>query len=45
MNRRLTLLSMLFALNAGVVGGITSSLADEITRVEVGIGELRGEIL
>ena len=28
----------------GVVGGITSSLADE-AGVEVGIGELRGEIL
>ena len=46
MNRKLKLLSIvLFALDAGVVGGITSSLADEMTRVEVGIGELRGEIL
>ena len=36
---------MLFALDAGVVGGITPSLADEITQVEVGVGELRGEIL
>src|SRR5712664_3578177 len=45
MNRRLALLSIvLFALDAGVVGGITSSLADE-ARVEAGIGELRGEIL
>jgi hypothetical protein len=41
MNRRLELLSIvLFALGAGVVGGITSSLADEaglevsISRVE-----------
>ena len=48
MNRRLKLFSIvLFALSAGVVvgGGVTSSLADEITRVEVGVGELRGEIL
>ena len=45
MNRRLTLLSMLFALDAGVVGGITSSLADEITGIEVDVGDLRGEIL
>ena len=46
MNRRLKLLSIvLFALGAGVVSGITASLADEMTRVEVGIGELRGEIL
>jgi PQQ-dependent dehydrogenase (methanol/ethanol family) len=45
MNRRLELLSIvLFALDASVVGGITSSLADE-AQVEVGIGELRGEIL
>ena len=47
MNRRLELLSIvLFALGAGVVGGgVTASLADEMTGVEVGIGELRGEIL
>ena len=47
MNRRLELFSIvLFALNAGVVGGgVTSSLADELTGVEVGVGELRGEIL
>ena len=45
MNRRLELLSIvLVALGAAVVGGITSSLADE-AQVEVGIGELRGEIL
>ena len=46
MNRRLELFSIvLFALNAGVVGGgVTSSLADE-AGVEVGVGELRGEIL
>ena len=45
MNRRLELLGVvLFALGAALVGGITSSLADEITRVEVGVGELRGEI-
>src|SRR5277367_6035188 len=45
-NRRIELLSIvLLALGAGVVGGIASSLADEMTRVEVGIGELRGEIL
>ena len=36
---------MLFALNAGVVGGgVTSSLADE-AGIEVGLGELRGAIL
>jgi alcohol dehydrogenase (cytochrome c) len=47
MNRRLKLISiMLFALDAGVVGGgVTSSRADEFTRIEVGVGELRGEIL
>jgi alcohol dehydrogenase (cytochrome c) len=47
MNSRLKLLSIvLFALGASVVGGgVTSSLADEMTRVEVGVGELRGEIL
>ena len=45
MNRRLKLLSIvLFALNAGVVGGVTSSLADE-SRIRGGVGELRGEIL
>jgi len=30
---------------AAVGGGVTSSLADEMTPVEVGVGELRGEIL
>jgi alcohol dehydrogenase (cytochrome c) len=45
MNRRLELLSIvLFALFAGVVGGITSSLADE-AGIEVDLGDLRGEIL
>jgi alcohol dehydrogenase (cytochrome c) len=46
MNRRLELFSIvLFAVNAGVVGGgVTSSLADE-AGVEVGVGELRGAIL
>ena len=46
MNRRLELFSIvLFALDAGMVGGgVTSALADE-AEVEVGIGELRGEIL
>jgi alcohol dehydrogenase (cytochrome c) len=46
MDRRLELLSIaLFAVNAGVVGGgVTSSLAQE-TRLEVGVGDLRGEIL
>jgi alcohol dehydrogenase (cytochrome c) len=45
MNRRLKLLSIaLFALEAGAVGGITSSLADEAS-VEVGVGELRSAIL
>jgi alcohol dehydrogenase (cytochrome c) len=45
MNRRLKIVSIaLFALDAGVMGGITSSLADE-TGVEVGVGELRGEIM
>jgi alcohol dehydrogenase (cytochrome c) len=47
MNRRLKLLSVvLLALGGGVVGGVvTSARADEITRVEVGVGDLRGEIL
>ena len=46
MNRRLKLFSIvLFALNAGVVGGgVTSALADEVG-IEVDLGELRGEIL
>jgi alcohol dehydrogenase (cytochrome c) len=46
MNRRLELFSIvLFALNAGVMGGgVTSSLADE-AGVEARVGELRGEIL
>ena len=46
MNRRLELFSIvLFALNAGVVGGgVTSSLADE-AGVEARVGELRGAIL
>jgi len=46
MNRRLKLFSIvLFALNAGVVGGgVTSALADE-AEVEVGLGELRSAIL
>jgi alcohol dehydrogenase (cytochrome c) len=46
MNRRLELLSVvLVALSAGVVcGGVTSSLAD-VAGVEVGVGDLRGEIL
>jgi alcohol dehydrogenase (cytochrome c) len=46
MNRRLELFSIvLFALNAGVVGGgFTSSLADE-AGIEARVGELRGEIL
>ena len=46
MNRRLELFSIvLFALNAGVVGGgVTSALADEVG-IEVDLGELRGEIL
>src|ERR1700752_927388 len=46
MNRRLELFSIvLFALNAGVVGGgVTSSLADE-AGAEARVGELRGEIL
>ena len=46
MNRKLEVLGIvLFALNAGVVGGITPSLADEITGIEVDVGDLRGEIL
>src|SRR5271163_2402692 len=35
---------VLFALEAGVVGGLTSSLADE-AGIEARVGELRGEIL
>ena len=47
MNRRFKLSSIvLFALGAGVVGGgVTSSRADVFTRIEVGVGDLRGEIL
>jgi alcohol dehydrogenase (cytochrome c) len=45
MNRKLELFSIvLFALNAGVVGGAVSSLADE-AGVEARIGELRGAVL
>ena len=46
MNRRLELFSIIvFALNAGVVGGgVTSSLADE-AGIEARVGELRGAIL
>ena len=45
MNRRLELFSIvLFALNAGVAGGVTSSLADE-AGVEARVGELRGAVL
>ena len=46
MNRRLELFSIvLFALNAGVVGGgVPSALADE-AGVEVDLGEVRGAIL
>src|SRR5207249_12228969 len=46
MNRRLELLSIvLFALNAGVVGGgVTSALADE-AGIEVDLGDVRSEIL
>ena len=45
MNRKLKLLGIvLIALEAGVVGGITSSLADE-AGIETRVGELRGEIL
>src|SRR5271157_1838217 len=36
--------SVLGTLGAGVMGGITSSFADE-TGIEVGVGDLRGEIL
>jgi hypothetical protein len=43
MNRRLG--RLLFALNAGVVGGgVTSSLADE-AGIKARIGELRGAVL
>ena len=42
MNRRLEII--IVALGVAVVGGITSSLADEAS-IEVGVGELRGEIL
>ena len=46
MNRRLELFSIvLFALNAGVVGGgVTSSRADE-PGVEVDLGDIRSEVL
>src|SRR5262249_1481452 len=38
-------IALVAIVGAAVGGGVTSSLADELTRVEVGIGELRGEIL
>src|SRR5271163_4107677 len=48
MRKRLTILigivAALAVIGAGAVGGITSSLADE-TGIEVGVGDLRGEIL
>jgi alcohol dehydrogenase (cytochrome c) len=45
MNRRLKLLSIvLFALDASVVGGITTSFADE-AGIEARVGELRGAVL
>ena len=50
MNRRLKFISIgLFALGASMVGG-ASSRADEFTRdvftrIEVGVGDIRGEIL
>ena len=45
MSRRLEIIILaLVALAAGVVAGITSSLADE-AGIEVGVGDLRGEIL
>src|SRR5215831_2876435 len=45
MNRRLELLSVLFALSAGVVGGGVTSLADELSRIEAFGGELRSAVL
>ncbi|MGC1577325.1 MAG: hypothetical protein WA813_14610, partial [Beijerinckiaceae bacterium] len=45
MNRRLEIIILaLVALDAGVVGGITSSRAD-VAGIEVDVGDLRGEIL
>ena len=45
MSRRLEIIILaLVAMGAGAVGGITSTLADE-TGIEVGVGDLRGEIL
>ena len=46
MNRRFEIIGIvLFALGAAAVGGgVTSSLADE-AGIEVGVGDLRGEIL
>src|SRR5262245_21052014 len=47
MNRKLGLIGVVvFALNAGFfAGGLTSSLADELSRIEAGVGELRSAIL
>jgi hypothetical protein len=45
MSRRLEIIILaLVALGTGGVGGITSSLADE-TGIEVGVGDLRDEVL
>jgi alcohol dehydrogenase (cytochrome c) len=43
--RHWIIVTVLAIIGATVGGGVTSSLADEMTSVEVGVGELRGEIL
>jgi alcohol dehydrogenase (cytochrome c) len=43
--RHWIIIALVAIIGAAVGGGVTSSLADEMTSVEVGVGELRGEIL
>src|SRR6516162_2419063 len=43
--RHWILIALVAIIAAAVGGGVTSSRADVFTRIEVGVGELRGEIL
>jgi alcohol dehydrogenase (cytochrome c) len=43
--RHWIIIALVAIIGSVVGGGVTSSLADEMTPVEVGIGELRGEVL
>jgi hypothetical protein len=39
------IIALVAIIAAAVGGGVTSPRADEFTRIEVGVGDLRGEIL